>query len=82
MGFGNMGFGRSGSTPDFSKQREEIKKQQEEVDKQREEVVEQKNQIAKKTTSDVKSLRRRSRGRASLITTSERGFLENNMLKP
>lgn len=77
-----MGFGRRNSTPDFSTQREEIKKQQEEVEKQREEVVKQKNQIAKKTTSEVKSLRRRSRGRASLITTSERGFIENNQLKP
>lgn len=77
-----MGFGRRAPAPDFSKQREEIKKQQEEVEKQREEVVEQKNQLAKKATSDVKSLRRRSRGRAALITTSEQGFIENNKLKP
>lgn len=68
------------SIPDTSAQQENIRLQNEQLKKAQEDARLAKENLAQENTESIKSIRRRQKGRSSLITTSERGFKENNKL--
>jgi len=74
-------MGSQPEAPDTSKQDKLIAEQSAALKKEQEEAKRAKEALASKSTEELKGIRRRGRGRASLITTSEKGFAENNKLK-
>ena len=72
-------MGSKPKAPDMSAQNRAAQEQSEELKGQQEEARIAKEALAAKNTDELRGLRRRSRGRASLITTSEKGT-ENNSL--
>lgn len=73
-------MGSKPKAPDMSAQKRAAEEQSLELQRQQEEARLAKESLAKKNTEELKGLRRRGRGRASLITTSEKGLTENNTL--
>lgn len=65
----------------MSAQNRAAQEQSEELKRQQEEAKAAKEALAMKNTDELRGIRRRGRGRASLITTSEKGLTENNQLK-
>lgn len=72
-------MGSKPKAPDMSAQNRAAQEQSEELKRQQEETRIAKEALAAKNTDELRGLRRRGRGRASLITTSEKGT-ENNQL--
>lgn len=72
-------MGSRAKTPDMSAQNRAAQEQSDELKRQQEEARVAKEALAAKNTDELRVLRRRGRGRASLITTSEKGT-ENNTL--
>jgi len=72
-------MGSKPKAPDMSAQNRAAQEQSEELKRQQEEARIAKEALAAKNTDELRGLRRRGRGRASLITTSEKGT-ENNTL--
>lgn len=75
-------MGGSPRAPDNSAQVRAAQEQSAELKRQQEEAKAAKEALARKNTDELKGIRRRGRGRTSLITTSEKGFTENNKLTP
>jgi|DEB0MinimDraft_10_1074344.scaffolds.fasta_scaffold186791_2 hypothetical protein len=75
-------MGSRPKAPDNSAQIRAAEEQSAELKRQQEEARMAKEALAQKNTDELKGIRRRGRGRASLITTSEKGFTENNKLTP
>lgn len=72
-------MGSSPSAPDMSAQNRLADEQAEKLKKEQEDARIAKEALAKKNTDELRAIRKRGRGRASLIKTSERG-VENNSL--
>ena len=72
-------MGSKPKAPDMSAQNRAAQEQSEELKRQQEEARIAKEALAAKNTDELRGLRRRGRGRASLITTSEKST-ENNTL--
>ena len=75
-------MGSKPKAPDNSAQIRAAEEQSAELKRQQEEARMAKEALAQKNTDELKAMRRRGRGRASLITTSEKGFVESNKLTP
>lgn len=75
-------MGERPKAPDNSAQIRAAEEQSAELKRQQEEARLAKEALAQKNTDELKAVRRRGRGRASLITTSEKGFVESNKLTP
>jgi len=73
-------MGSKPKAPDNSAQIRAAEEQSAELKRQQEEARMAKEALAQKNTDELKAMRRRGRGRASLITTSEKGFVESNKL--
>lgn len=75
-------MGSRPKAPDTSAQIRAASEQSAELKRQQEEARVAKEALAQKNTEELKGIRRRGRGRSSLITTSEKGFVEDNKLTP
>lgn len=75
-------MGSRPKAPDNSAQIRAAEEQSAELKRQQEEARMAKEALAQKNTDELKAMRRRGRGRISLITTSEKGFVESNKLTP
>ncbi len=73
-------MGSKPKAPDNSAQIRASQEQSAELKRQQEEARLAKEALAKENTEELMAIRRRSRGRASLISTTERGVRENNGL--
>lgn len=73
-------MGSKPKAPDNSAQIRAAEEQSAELKRQQEEARMAKEALAQKNTDELKAMRRRGRGRTSLITTSEKGFVESNKL--
>jgi len=67
-------MGSTPKAPDMTAQNKAAAEQSAELKKQQEEARIVKETLATKNTDELKAIRRRNRGRSSLITTSEKGL--------
>lgn len=74
-------MGSKPKAPDMSAQNRAAQEQSDALKKQQEETRIAKEALASKNTDELRAIRRRGRGRASLITTSEKGTESNRLDK-